>query len=93
MAQAHEQESSRQAAGDPAKCVTGCGFFGNAATKNMCSKCHLGYLKATQVAAAPVVEGKIKADEVILAFKTLAAAAAAEVPAAKAPAKKRQPGA
>ena len=50
---------------------------------------------ATEVAAAPAVAGKIKTDEATLAFKTLAIghdsaadAAAVEVRAAEAPAKK-----
>jgi hypothetical protein len=53
-----------------------------------------GKIKATEVAAATVVEGKINANEVTLALKTPAnvhGSAAAEAPAAEAPAKKAAP--
>ncbi|XBI99390.1 hypothetical protein VPH35_019470 [Triticum aestivum] len=63
----------------------------------MCSKCYREHLKATDV-AAPVVEGKVNADDLILAFKTsvslqdsTAVAAAVAAPAAEAAAKKSAP--
>ncbi|KAF6999667.1 hypothetical protein CFC21_015660 [Triticum aestivum] len=92
---AHEQESSTEAAagGGPPLCANGCGFYGSEVTKGMCSKCYRNHLKSTDV-AAPAVEGKINADDLILAFKksvSLKDSTAEAAPAAEATAKKAAP--
>ncbi|KAL6842453.1 hypothetical protein ACP4OV_027688 [Aristida adscensionis] len=55
MAEKQEAASGGSAA---ALCANGCGFFGNAATKNLCSKCYLDHLKTAGAGAAPVAEKK-----------------------------------
>ncbi|KAG8047376.1 hypothetical protein GUJ93_ZPchr0008g13990 [Zizania palustris] len=79
--------SAAAAAADAeALCANGCGFFGSAATKNLCSKCFLQHLKSAPLpslsatASQPAVADKIKAD---VADKIKTAAAASDQPPAK----------
>jgi hypothetical protein len=52
----HKEAGCQQPEG-PILCINNCGFFGSAATMNMCSKCHKEMVtKQEQLAAALPVE-------------------------------------
>ncbi|GJN16133.1 hypothetical protein PR202_gb03091 [Eleusine coracana subsp. coracana] len=70
-----EEVKEEEAPAAAIPCVGGCGFFGSALTKNMCSKCFVDSMKT----APPLVE-KIKAGKAAL---TTTAASETPVPAAE----------